>query len=116
MGGDQTGNVGPDAVDLVEGQLRWGTQIVKITPKSLAVLRLLAARPGQVVSKEELLQVVWAGTAVSDTALTSCIKELRRALRDDARQPRYLQTVHRRGFRFLATPAAGTSSEVQGAG
>ena len=40
-------------------------------------------------------------TVVSDDALTSCIQELRRALRDDARQPRYIETVHRRGYRFI---------------
>src|SRR5262245_63638214 len=99
--GEQVFSFGPYQFDRIEGQLWRGTQSVKITPKALAVLRVFASRPGQVVTKEELLQGVWAGTAVSDTALTSCIKELRRALRDDARQPRYLETVHRRGYRFI---------------
>src|SRR5207245_3128582 len=78
------------------------TQEVKVTPKAFSVLRLFLARPGQVVTKDELLRTVWPGTAVSDAALTSCIKELRQALRDDARKPRYLETVHRWGFRFIA--------------
>ena len=54
------------------------------------------------VSKEELFQTVWAETVVSEAALTFCIRELRRALGDEAREPRYIETVHRRGFRFIA--------------
>jgi DNA-binding winged helix-turn-helix (wHTH) protein/predicted ATPase len=73
---------------------------VRLTPKALAVLRVLVARAGQVVSKQELFEAVWPDTAVSDAALSSCIQELRQALHDDARHPRYLETVHRRGYRF----------------
>ncbi|HEV8713519.1 MAG TPA: AAA family ATPase, partial [Candidatus Binatia bacterium] len=102
MQGGQLFSFGSYRVDPEGGQLWRGTQEVKLTPKALAVLRVLVTRPGQVVTKEELLQSVWAGTAVSDAALTSCIQELRQALRDDARKPRYLETVHRRGFRFIA--------------
>ncbi len=64
------------------------------------------------VTKEELFRAVWPETAVSDAALTTCIQELRRALVDDARQPRYIETVHRRGFRFLiATSPRGDDGE-----
>src|SRR5262245_44923610 len=83
-----------------------GAAEVRITPKSLAVLRTLAERPGQVVTKDELFRIVWPDTAVSDAALSSCILELRHALQDDARRPRYIETVHRRGFRFLGRPVA----------
>src|SRR5262249_53513328 len=48
-------------------------------------------------------QGVWPGTVVSDSTLTSCIKELRKALRDDAKVPRYIETIHRRGYRFIAS-------------
>jgi DNA-binding winged helix-turn-helix (wHTH) protein len=82
--------------------LTCGNLEVRLTPKSLAVLRALADRSGQVVTKEELFRTVWPDTAVSDAALSSCILELRHALEDDARRPRYIQTVYRRGFRFLA--------------
>jgi DNA-binding winged helix-turn-helix (wHTH) protein/predicted ATPase len=78
-----------------------GRREIRITPKSLAVLRLLAERSGQVVTKAELFETVWSDAAVSDAALTSCIQELRHALDDDARRPRVIETVHRRGFRFL---------------
>lgn len=74
---------------------------VRVTPRSLAVLTALARQPGRIVTKQELFRTVWAGTIVTDAALTSCIRELRRALDDDARNPRYIETVHRRGYRLL---------------
>jgi len=55
-----------------------------------------------------LFASVWNGTAVSDDALTSCVQELRRALDDDARQPRFIETRHRRGYQFVATISAAT--------
>jgi TolB-like protein len=62
----------------------------------------------QVVSKQDLIDRVWHGKAVGDDALTSCVQELRRALGDDSRRPRLLETRHRRGYRLLVpvTPAA----------
>jgi DNA-binding winged helix-turn-helix (wHTH) protein len=90
-----------------------GTAEVRVTPKSLAVLRMLAECPGQVVTKEDLFRIVWPDTAVSDAALSSCIMELRQALQDDARRPRYIETVHRRGFRFLARSVADLPSLLE---
>lgn len=81
-----------------------GKREVKVTPKSLAVLERLIERPGEVVTRDELFRDVWPDTVVSDAALTTCIQELRRALVDDARRPKYIETVHRRGFRFVAKP------------
>ena len=101
MQAEQALRFGPYRFDPQVGQLWRGTQEVKLTPKALAVLRLLVTRAGQVVTKDELFQTVWFDTVVGDDALTSCIQELRQALRDDARNSRYIETVHRRGFRFL---------------
>src|SRR5438093_10679412 len=70
---------------------------LKVTAKAFSVLCQLVARQGELVSKEELFAEVWPKTAVSDAALTSCIQELRKVLRDDPRRPRYIETVHRRG-------------------
>jgi DNA-binding winged helix-turn-helix (wHTH) protein/predicted ATPase len=81
---------------------------VKLTPKSLSLLSVLVERAGQVVPKEELFRLVWAETSVSDSALTSCIQELRRALADDAHSPRFIETVHRRGYRFREQAEADT--------
>lgn len=88
--------------DLETGRLWAGTQEVRLTPKSAAVMTLLIAHGGEPVTKENLFASVWPDTAVSDDALTTCIAELRRALEDDARQPRFIETRHRRGYRFAA--------------
>jgi DNA-binding winged helix-turn-helix (wHTH) protein/predicted ATPase len=88
-----------------------GRRDLRVTPKSLAVLRVLIDRSGEIVTKEELFRSVWPETAVSDAALTTCIQELRRALSDDARHPRYIETVHRRGFRFLLSSRADEPEE-----
>ena len=69
--------------------------------ESVCRLKELVLHAGEPVSKEDLFATVWSGTAVSDDALTSCIQELRRALEDDARQPRFIETRHRRGYRFV---------------
>src|SRR5215204_3709283 len=88
-------------LDPVQG-LKRGHQDVRLTPRSMAVLALLAGQPGRVVSKDELFETVWHDTAVTDAALASCIQEIRRALGDPSRSPRFVETVHRRGYRFIA--------------
>ncbi|HZN90965.1 MAG TPA: AAA family ATPase [Thermoleophilaceae bacterium] len=84
------------------GRLWAGRREVDLTPRAAAVLAALVARAGQVVTREELFQSVWGDTVVSDAALTACIQELRGALDDDARRPRFIETRHRRGYRFAA--------------
>src|SRR6185295_9580912 len=76
---------------------------VKLTRKAALVLGALLERPGEPVSKQELFANVWRGTVVSDDALVTCIQELRRALGDDSKQPLYIETRHRLGYRFAAT-------------
>ena len=93
-------------LDPQTGQLWRGKREVKVTPKAAAVLGVLVTQVGQVVTKDQLFQTVWPDTVVSDAALTACIQELRHALRDDARHPRYLETVHKRGFRFIGKVAS----------
>jgi DNA-binding winged helix-turn-helix (wHTH) protein len=93
------------------GELWHGGTEVRLTPRAAAVLALLLERAPQVVTKQELLDRVWEQSSVGNEALTSCIKELRRALDDDAREPRYIETRHRRGYRLVvsvttSTPAA----------
>lgn len=66
------------------------------------VLAYLAARPGQVVSRESLEASVWAGMVVGYEALTNTMQKLRKALGDDSRQPRYIETVSKRGYRLIA--------------
>ena len=88
-------------LDPVQG-LRSATGEVRITPKSLSLLCLLAERAGQVVTKEEIFQRVWPDATVSDSALATCIQELRNAFNDTARGSRFIETVHRRGYRFVS--------------
>jgi adenylate cyclase len=75
---------------------------LKLTRKAASVLGLLVERAGQPVTKQELFAAVWSNTVVSDDALTTCIQELRKALGDDAKQPRYIETRHRYGYCFVA--------------
>ena len=75
----------------------------RVKPKAMAVLVALARRPGEVVSRAELFAEVWSGQAVTDDVLTTCLVELRRALTDDARSPRYIETIPRRGVRLIAS-------------
>ena len=87
--------------DARTGQL-WGDgKQARLTPRAAAVFTMLAERAPELVSKQELFERVWGGLAVSDDALTSCIQELRQALGDDARAPRYIETRHRRGYRLI---------------
>jgi TolB-like protein/cytochrome c-type biogenesis protein CcmH/NrfG len=83
------------------GGLLSGTRPVRLTPKALALLCFMAERPGEVIPKEELFGAVWPEVTVGDAALVTCIQELRKALGDDARRPRYIETLHRRGYRFI---------------
>lgn len=77
---------------------------VRLRPQTWRVLCYLVERAGRLVTREELLRDVWEGAAVSDDTLTQSIGELRRAFGDSARSPRFIETVHRLGFRFIALP------------
>src|SRR4030095_1872765 len=79
--------------------------------KAFDVLLVLVTHPGQLVTKEALSQAVWPGVAVSEAALTVCIREIRQRLEDDARVPRFIETVHRRGFRFIAPITVDSRSD-----
>jgi DNA-binding winged helix-turn-helix (wHTH) protein/TolB-like protein len=78
---------------------------VHLEPKAVDVLRYLLERAGLLVSKHELIRAVWKDTAVTDNALTRVIAQLRRALEDPVDQPRYIETIPTRGYRFIAQPA-----------
>ena len=99
---EQDVSFGRHRFDLETGRLWSGKREVKLTPKASAVLKALVMHAGQPVRKEELFASVWTGTVVSDDALTSCIQELRRALADDAKRPRFIETRHRCGYQFVA--------------
>lgn len=99
--------------------------MIKLRPKAFAVLNHLVGHPGQLVTKEELLNVVWPETFVGEAVLKVTIRQLREALDDDPKSPVFIETAHRRGYRFIGqleasaqvrTPArrATAPSEVVG--
>src|SRR5215470_1488208 len=75
---------------------------IPLTPKATEILIVLVTHAGQLVEKDELLKEVWPDTFVEEANLSQNIFLLRRALRDDRAEPRYIETVARRGYRFLA--------------
>ena len=78
----------------------------RIEPRVLALLRYLAARPNQIVTREEILANVWAGVVVSEDAINYSISQLRKLLGDSSRQSRLIETLPRRGYRLLLAPEA----------
>jgi DNA-binding winged helix-turn-helix (wHTH) protein/predicted ATPase len=93
-------------LDATNEQLWQGTHAVALRPKAFAVLTHLVDHARQLVTKQQLLDAVWPGTFVSDAVLKDCIKQVRDALGDDARAPRFIETAHRRGYRFIGEISA----------
>ena len=89
-------------LDVADRQLWNGTERVDLNARYLDALILLVSEHSRLVSKERLFDDVWKDVVVSDSALSQCIKELRRVLGDDASAPSYIQTVPRQGYRFVA--------------
>lgn len=90
------------ALNRASAQLHREGQIVPLTPKAYDVLLYLTEHAGRLVTKQELMDAAWADVFVGDAALKVCIREIRRALNDDVQQPSYIETAHRRGYRFIA--------------
>ena len=93
--------VDPFRLDLTNECLWRGAQAIKLRPKAFAVLTHLLGRSGQLVTKEELLAAVWPETFVTDSVLKVTIRQLREALDEDPKCPRFIETAHRRGYRFI---------------
>lgn len=93
---------GPFRIDLSDGSLWREDEEVRLPPRALGILLHLVERPGKVVSKADLIDAVWKDANVSETSLTEALGIVRQALGDNSQQPLYIQTVHRRGYRFIA--------------
>ena len=89
------------SLDLVNECLWKGREALKIRPKAFALLHYLVQRPGQMVTKDELLNAVWPQTFVGDAVLKVTVQQVREALEDDPKSPQYIETAHRRGYRFI---------------
>src|SRR5439155_9284530 len=86
------------------GELRRGTETTRLEPQPARILALLVERAGEVVTREELQQRVWSGDTFVDfeRGLNYCIAQIRAALGDSASNPRFVETLPRRGYRFIA--------------
>ena len=96
---------GPFSLDEANECLWRGSDAIPLRPKAYAMLKYLMDRAGTLVTKEELLQGVWPDTFVSEAVLKDCIRQLREVFDDDAKSPQFIETVHRRGYRFIAAIA-----------
>ena len=88
----------------------------RLEPKAMDVLVELARHPGEVVTRDHLFETVWAGTVVSDEVLSRCISLLRQQLGDDAKNPRFIQTIPRRGYRLMCSIGPLTRDPGESAG
>lgn len=109
-------------LDCDNRQLRTKGVPVELGSRYFDALALLVARRGELVTKDAFMDTVWHGVPVTDEALTQCIRTLRRALGDDAARPRFIETVPKHGYRFVAAmspqpriAARGQASHVAGA-
>jgi len=86
--------------DAVRREVRRGTGVVPLSPHAFALLELLAAQRPRALSKAELLDALWPRSFVTEASLAGLVSEIRRAIGDDAREPRFLRTVHGFGYAF----------------
>jgi len=95
-------------LDEADARLTCAGEPVPLAPKPFAVLCVLARTPRMLVTKNALLDAVWGHRFVTDSVLKTAISEVRAALHDDPKQPRFIETVSRRGYRFVGAGAALT--------
>jgi DNA-binding winged helix-turn-helix (wHTH) protein len=101
-------------LDTDDARLRRDGQAVILGGKNFALLHYLAQHPGRLVTKEELLDAVWAGRCVGDAVLKVGVREVRRALDDDPKTPRFIETVHGLGYRFIGATRLEDSQSDRG--
>jgi DNA-binding winged helix-turn-helix (wHTH) protein len=97
-------------LDEADARLTCAGQPIALAPKPFAVLCALVRTPRMLVTKNALLDAVWGHRFVTESVLKSAISEVRAALGDDPKQPRFIETVSRRGYRFIGAPAVPSQS------
>lgn len=88
-------------------------EVISLEPKTLRLLLFLIENRGRLIEKDEILDAIWPGTHVTENALTREIGKLRKSLGDDPKAPKYIETVHTRGYRFIAELAETNGSDAQ---
>ncbi len=104
--------IGECRFDSLRREVRRGTERVHLSPKAFELLGLLLERRPRAVSKDELFTLLWPKTFVTEASLAGLVAEIRREIRDDARVPRYLRTVHGFGYAFSADGVANAEDEA----
>lgn len=101
-------------LDLRQNELRRAGVLLKLTPQQFRVLRMLAEHPGDVCTREQIQQEIWGDETFVDfgRSLNVCIAQIRAVLNDDADAPRFIQTVPRRGYRFVAPVEQGPAATI----
>jgi DNA-binding winged helix-turn-helix (wHTH) protein len=92
--------------------IRDGATVRRLEPQVMDLLVFLAATAGRVVSKDEIIDAVWEGRFIAEATLTRSVADLRRALGDDQRSPRYIETIPKRGYRLVAAVSAGSKRPI----
>ncbi|MHB8911082.1 MAG: winged helix-turn-helix domain-containing protein [Lysobacter sp.] len=100
--------VGDYRAHRASGELAGPTGVIRLEPKVMDLLFLLASQPGQVMSRERIMDALWPELVVGDDSLARTVSKLRQALGDDAKAPRYIETLSKRGYRLLARVGAAT--------
>jgi TolB-like protein len=102
-------------LDLEDERLLNGVQPVQLTNKAFQLLRLFVGNPNRLMTKDDILDGVWRDVCVSEGLIKEYVHDLRLALGDDAKHPKYIETVHGRGYRFLGgVEAVGGPVDVEG--
>src|SRR5271165_3564127 len=102
-------------IDVQNLRVTVGSEIRPLEPKSFRLLLFLLENPGRVLAKEEIMAEVWPGTFVSDNSLARAVTQIRKALDDDSKAPKYIETVPSVGYRFIAKPADDSRVETNSA-
>lgn len=108
---EQIINFGPFCLDQLNAALTRNHKSLTLTPKAFTLLCLLVNSQGQLLSKDEIFDQIWPGLVVTDASLTVCIREIRKVLGDSSKTPRYIETVHKRGFRFICETSLSPDSK-----
>jgi len=100
------------SLDPVDRQLRRDGAAVELNARYFDALALMVREHGKLISKDRFLEEVWRGVPVTDEALTQCVRTLRRQLGDDAGRPRFIETVPKHGYRFIATVTESAAEQA----
>lgn len=109
-------SIGRAMIDPAAGEVLLDGATHHLEPRLMAVLTLLAQRPGQVVTRAQLLDEVWNGDRAGDESLTQAISGLRSILGDSPRSPTFIQTIPKTGYRLIAEPLRGRQVGVRASG